>query len=352
MQEPLISVVVPVYNVSKFLRKNFDTLKNQTYKNIEIIFVDDGSTDNSGELCESYKNEDNRVKVIHKKNEGLGFARNTGIQNASGQYIMFIDSDDFVHIEMVEKLLKNLKFTNSDTSFCGYFEYYNDDNIIPKPALFDQKTFENKEVIYNVLLNMVASQLHEKKDSLLVMSVWHAIYSMDIIRKYNILFPSEREYISEDIIFDIEYLKNAKKVCYISEPLYFYRCNNAQSLTHKYSLDEFKKHKKVVKKIREEMSSFLKEEEYIYRADRYLLGRLRTCIQKAISYKKANNKFKLNKHIKDLINDTEIITILNRYPYNINPFEQRIFNYLIKIKFSIAIILLVKLNTYRKSKRF
>ena len=138
MQEPLISVIVPVYNVSKYLRKNFYTLKNQTYKNLEIIFVDDGSTDKSGELCETYKNEDNRVKVIHKKNEGLGLARNTGIQNASGQYIMFIDSDDFVDVEMVEKLFNNLKSTNSDTSFCGYFVYYNDDNLISKPALFDR----------------------------------------------------------------------------------------------------------------------------------------------------------------------------------------------------------------------
>lgn len=352
MHEPLVSIVVPVYNVSKYLGKNFETLKNQTYRNIEIIFVDDGSTDNSGKLCELYKSTDNRVKVIHKSNEGLGLARNTGISNSSGKYIMFIDSDDFVHEEMVERLLRNLIDTESDTSFCGYFEYYDEYNIIAKPAFFNKKIFKNEEIYENVLLNMISSKPYEKKDSLLSMSVWHAIYSLDIIRENNILFPSEREYISEDIIFDIAYLKKSKKVCYISDSLYYYRCNNSQSLTHKYSVDEFDKHKKVVEKIKKELSYFLEKEDYLNRTDRYLLGRLRTCIQKALSFKKTNSKFKLYKHIKILVNDPEVIKVINRYPYSYNPFGQKIFNYFVKIKFYIGLVLLVKLNSIKKSKRF
>ena len=352
MKEPLISVVVPVYNVSNYIKKNFDTLKNQTYKNIEIIFIDDGSTDNSGNICESFKKEDNRVKVIHKKNEGLGLARNTGIQNASGDYILFIDSDDFMHIEMIEKLYKRIEETHSDTSYCGYFEYYSDSNILPKPAMYDNKVFKDKSIISTVLLDMIASTPSEKRDSLLSMSVWHAIYSMNIIKNNHILFPSEREFISEDIVFDIAYLKKAKKISYISEPLYYYRCNNINSLTHRYSINEFEKHKKVVKKIKEELSTFLNEEEYLQRTDRYLLGRLRTCIQKAVSYKKANKEFDLKSHIKKLINDDEIVAILERYPLEKNPTGQRFFNFFIKSKFYLGIILLVKLNAFRKAKRF
>ena len=352
MDEPLVSIVVPVYNVSKYLRKNFDTLKKQTYKNIEILFIDDGSTDSSGDLCELFKKEDKRVKVIHKKNEGLGYARNTGIESANGKYIMFIDSDDFVHIEMVEKLMKNLLETNSDTSYCGYFEYYNEDKIINKPAFYNNRTFEKEEIINNILLNMIASNPSEKNDSLLSMSVWHAVYSIDIIKKNNIFFPSEREYISEDIIFDIKYLTKSKKISYISDQLYYYRCNNNNSLTHRYSINEFEMHKKVVDKINEELSKILDIKVYINRTDRYLLGRLRTCIQKATSYKEDNKNFKLRMHIKKLINDEQISKILERYPYYQNPLIQRIFNFFVKEKFVIGLIILVKFNNIRKNKRF
>ena len=104
----LITIIVPVYNVEKYIRECIDSLINQTYKNLEIILVDDGSKDKSGEICENYANADSRVKVIHKENEGLGFARNTGLTVAQGKFVTFIDSDDVADVDLVERLLKGI----------------------------------------------------------------------------------------------------------------------------------------------------------------------------------------------------------------------------------------------------
>ena len=105
MIEPLVSVIVPVYNVEKYLEKCVYSLLQQTYKNIEIILVNDGSTDESGKMCENLAQEDDRIKVFHKKNGGLSDARNYGVERATGEYIGFVDSDDYVHERMYEKLL-------------------------------------------------------------------------------------------------------------------------------------------------------------------------------------------------------------------------------------------------------
>ena len=111
----LITIVVPVYNVEKYISDCLDSLISQTYKNIEIILVDDGSTDMSGAICDRYTTLDARIKVIHKQNEGLGFARNTGLEVAQGKFVTFIDSDDMADADLVEKLVNGLYEENCDT---------------------------------------------------------------------------------------------------------------------------------------------------------------------------------------------------------------------------------------------
>ena len=119
MMDSLISIIIPVYNVEKYLKKCIDSVCNQTYKNIEIILVDDGSTDSSGKICDEYAGIDGRIKVVHKENGGLSDARNTGIENASGKLIAFIDSDDYVSQSMIDLLYKKLSYDNSDIALCG-----------------------------------------------------------------------------------------------------------------------------------------------------------------------------------------------------------------------------------------
>lgn len=115
-----ISVVVPVYNVASYLEKCIESIIAQTYEKLEIILVDDGSTDDSGRICDDYAKEDTRIKVIHKKNGGLSDARNKGIDAASGEYLMFIDSDDYIHPQMAEKLYKTLVNAGAEISVCNF----------------------------------------------------------------------------------------------------------------------------------------------------------------------------------------------------------------------------------------
>lgn len=190
----LISIIVPVYNVEKYLEKCVKTLMEQSYKNIEIILVDDGSTDSSGKLVDRLANNDARITVVHKKNAGLGMARNTGLDYATGKYVAFIDSDDYTDVNMVQKLHNALEEYNSDTSYCGYTMAYDSGELVSVPAYYNRQVFYDEEIIDKVLLEMVASKPEAKKDAILSMSVWHALYSMEIIRDNNIRFPSEREF--------------------------------------------------------------------------------------------------------------------------------------------------------------
>lgn len=124
--EALISIIVPVYNVEKYINKCIDSLVNQTYKNIEIILVDDGSTDNSGKICDEYSQKDNRIKVIHQKNAGVSAARKIGYQKSIGGVIGFVDSDDYVDVNMYEAMLKTMYEIHADIVFCDYNSIINE----------------------------------------------------------------------------------------------------------------------------------------------------------------------------------------------------------------------------------
>lgn len=117
---PLVSVVLPIYNVAPYLNRCMQSIVNQSYKNLEIIMVDDGSTDTCGELCDKWSNHDNRIKVVHKANAGLGEARNTGIENATGEYICFFDSDDYLRLDAIEVAVSSALQKQSDVVLWGW----------------------------------------------------------------------------------------------------------------------------------------------------------------------------------------------------------------------------------------
>ena len=123
---PEISVIVPVYKVEKYIHRCVDSILGQTFSDIQVILVDDGSPDTCGDICEEYARRDSRVRVIHKENGGLSDARNAGIPQADGKYIIFIDSDDFIEMDMLEYLYSNIRNANADMATCGCFDVYSD----------------------------------------------------------------------------------------------------------------------------------------------------------------------------------------------------------------------------------
>jgi glycosyltransferase involved in cell wall biosynthesis len=207
-----------------------NSILNQTLKDIEIIMVDDGSPDNCPKMCDEYAKKDDRVKVIHKKNGGLGYARNSGLDVATGEYVAFVDSDDFVKENMYEVLYKKVEQYKADTVFCCFYTYYNEHNIQDHKNVNKDVVFEGKGVI-DFALDFVGSSPDERRDWKYEKSVWHSLYNNSILKNYHIRFRSEREILSEDIVFQELYLPFAKKVIYIPDSLYYYFLGNESSLT-------------------------------------------------------------------------------------------------------------------------
>lgn len=215
-----ISIILPIYNVEKYLNRCMNSLLNQTLNDIEIIMVDDGSPDNSPKMCDEYAKKDSRVKVIHKRNEGLGYARNSGLEIATGEYVAFVDSDDYIDLSMYAVLYDEAVSSNADAVFCGF------KTEVKKGVWLDsnevtERTEWGGSNINDFMLDMVACAPHVKKERKYQMSVWHSIYRSDIINKYNIRFHSERDVVSEDIPFQIDFLKYANKVVYLPKSFYY-----------------------------------------------------------------------------------------------------------------------------------
>ena len=338
----LISVIVPIYNVQSYLKQCVESLINQTYKNIEIILVNDGSTDKSGEIAKQLKNIDDRIKLIDKKNEGLGYARNSGLNIAKGNYVIFIDSDDYVAREMIEDLYDELKKNNSDTCLGG-FKQVDDSGKILFIEEYRSQVITGRDIYFNLLPKMLGSA-PEKSDSIR-MSVWNGIYSMDIIKKNNIKFPSEREYISEDIIFDMEYYKYCNSVTITNTSYYYYRLNYS-SLTKRYKSNRFELSKILYKYIESELLKNNMGDDVIYRAKRQFFINVRLCIKQE-NIKISNKKF--NKAIEDInyiCEDKLLKKIIENYPVNILKLKPKIFIYLVKYKMSYLLYLLAYFKVF------
>ena len=200
--------------------------------------VDDGSPDNCPALCEDWAKTDSRIKVVHKENAGLGYARNTGIENATGEYICFFDSDDYIALDAIEKAYSLAVKEKSDIVVFGFCNVKSNGEtgraVIPKTK---KVTYSGNEVQDVFLADLIGPDVKNGTQTNLWMSAWASMYSLDMIKKALWKFVSEREIISEDIYLR---LKEQKPKWVLSEALYFY-CENAGSLTHTYKKDRYGK---------------------------------------------------------------------------------------------------------------
>ncbi len=237
----LVTVVVPIYNVERYLDRCISSIVDQTYKNIEIILVDDGSFDNCPNICDEWAKKDSRIKVIHKKNEGLGMARNTGIDYAKGDYICFFDSDDYVELDTIEECVAAACEQNAELVIFGHDEVTADSRTIRTHLPRTPKQLFCEEEIVNKLLPMsVNSNLETGEDWNMVLSAWNKLYSMDVIRKSGWRFVSEREIISEDFYSLTEFHGFIDRVCILNRVFYHYTVNN-NSLSRSYKPDRFER---------------------------------------------------------------------------------------------------------------
>ncbi|MBR2715057.1 MAG: glycosyltransferase family 2 protein [Ruminococcus sp.] len=226
--DKLVSVVIPVYNAEKYLDQCVLSVVNQTYKNLEIILVDDGSPDNCPKMCDNWEEKDSRIKVIHKKNAGAGAARNTGIETATGEYILFFDSDDYVDTTLVEKCVKSTRTHNSDVVVYGRIDMCNDEKMKKQIVMNTDKEVYKGESVQEILMTGMLTYKFG-----FGVSAWCKMYRLDVIRKHNLRFLSEQEVFSEDAFFAIQLFSKDIVVSVVSEGLYYY-CVRSGSLSRAY----------------------------------------------------------------------------------------------------------------------
>lgn len=213
-----ISVIVPIYKVEDYLHRCVDSIINQTYTNLEIILVDDGSPDNCPMICDEYAKKDSRIRVVHKKNGGLSDARNAGLDIATGEYIMFIDSDDFVDIEMMESMMKNMIDNNVDMVVCN-IKYVYEDREVVKYNQADR------------ILDRYEAMEEYLKDGVVQAVAWNKLYKKSLIN--NMRYKVGKT--NEDEFFTYKVVDKTDKIYYNSKPFYNYIQRNS-SIMGKYSI--------------------------------------------------------------------------------------------------------------------
>lgn len=248
---PKISIIVPMYGVEKYLDKCIKSIQNQTIHDIEIILVDDGSPDRCGEIAENFARSDQRIRVIHQENAGLGPARNTGMYVARGEYIGFVDSDDWVETSMFERLYRVAEKHNADIVVGGHCDWRDGKVIRTKKHPLAGQTVTNKFEIDEIRKNLYGRRIDDRETEAFPMSVWIAIYKRNMIVENSLRFEN---IISEDIIFNITAYKCARCISFTGYTDYCYRNENQPSIMRTFSEEKLKKYEEYLKRLMEIVS--------------------------------------------------------------------------------------------------
>lgn len=340
-----LSVIVPVYNMEKYLQRCLDSLLNQNISDYEIILVDDGSKDKSLEICDEYANKYPFVHVIHKENQGLGFARNSGLDVAKGKYVSFVDSDDTVSPKHFCELLKVAEEHNADACLGGGTDVFETQKLTGR-HIYAGRVFNEQEIMRILLPSMLG--YNERGRNYSGMSACVGVFSREVIEKNNIRFRSEREYISEDAIFDIEFMSSSNIVV-ISESSGYNYYHNAGSLTTSYRPDRFEQIKKLWFY---EQQLVAEKENYTNlcrRIDSMFLANFRVTVMQEVDH--GGFKFiSLNKVIKSMIRDESVQKVIQRYDFSKMPTKQKLFCQAIYKKNTLLVYLMALLQNWKKRK--
>lgn len=323
----IVSVVVPIYNVEKYLDRCINSIVNQTYKNIQILLVDDGSIDKSLEICQKWERKDKRIEVIHKENSGLGMTRNVGLKKASGKYVCFVDSDDYINLSTIEKLVTKISEHQADVCYYGCIDVIDGNETIKSAP--SRTLFKGAAVQQEFAVKLLGNLPEEKEPLFSGMSACYAFYDNQFLKEHSIEFYSERDsYISEDLIFNLDVCSSAKVVTILPESLYYYVIRKKDSLRSTYRLDRFEKNKHMYNKLLEYSQAFKAGTEGIVRTQSYFLQMSIVCVKMEVLIK--SNMHDCVKSIKNYAEDDVLTKILQKYPITKLSWKQKAFCYALK----------------------
>ncbi|KAF3302255.1 glycosyltransferase [Carnobacterium sp. PL12RED10] len=339
---PLVSVVVPIYNVEKYLKQCITSIINQEYKNLEILLVNDGSQDSSLQICNEFLQIDSRIKVYSHNNKGVGYTRNIGIKNFSGDFLVFCDSDDILDSKFLSKLIQSQNDTNSDLVLCNL------QNFIEKEGI---RILKNNQIIIDengkIPLEKFMNKFIEYKTHVFFGSPDNKLYKGNIIREKSLRFV-EHSNFAEDFEFNLDYYNYIDSVAVVNESLYYYRIDAEDSVSKTiYPSEEFLERYIYVY---EKFDSLLSEYGYneTDTSDFMLVGLNIVLSNLCKQYTSIFSKKKI-KFINRMVNCEKLINIINNLKVERLPFKYKVLLYLIKFKmvntlnFFISIFQSVKL---------
>lgn len=339
-----VSIIIPIYKVGEnFLRKCIESTISQTLEDIEIILIDDGSPDNCGQICDEYAKKDGRIIVIHQKNKGLCGARNAGVKRATGEWISFVDGDDWIESEMCETLYNYSKNDDFDVIICGITKDYKH-----KSCKYDYSKFEDKKVYENEECKYLQKEMLDHTAR--ISSVYAKLIKRDILLKYNVFHNESLRQGAEGIEFNLRLFKNVKKVLFVKEHFYHYMYNpESISASH----DE-KNHIYVLKcfeEIKKEINEFDNKDELL---EMFYNRMLYTIVATAISgYFNPENKEKFEvkkKKYMQYLKEPLIQETLEKANFKKLDKERFIIIKLIQFRCYRIISLLAKLRKKQKQK--
>ena len=346
----LISIIVPTYNVEQYAKHCIDSLIAQTISDIEIILVDDGSTDSSGVICDDYAAKDQRIRVIHQKNSGLGISRNSGLKIASGKYVGFVDSDDYISKDMYKILYEAAEKYRSEITYCNYKKTDSDnEDAKEQNCIISPRIWEGEESIRQYLLDRIGLPPTEKADNLFGASVCCGLFLKEFLDKQNAFFVSERTFIAEDMIFDIDTVPFCNKIVHLDLELYYYRYNPA-SLTTTYKPERFFKNVDLYHEMYRRLQKIYSKEDSFNSLSRYLITTARIAVMQEVRFLKRNGIKRTIDNIKSISTQKDLTDILKEYKWQLLPVKYRIMCFCQKHHLYLFQILMCKAqNAKRKA---
>ncbi len=331
--KPQISIIIPVYNTEQFLKSCINSLINQSFENCEFIFVDDGSTDQSCNLIRSYKKNDNRIKLVMQDNKGVSSARNTGILNSKGEYIGFVDSDDYIESDMYEILYKEIQIEDCDVIISHFEEELNGYKRIKTYNLIKNELMDKTYIQNNIL------PLFIKDDSL--NTVCNKLYKKSIIDENNIRFPKGLP-LGEDGIFNMTYFSKCNSCKYIDYTGYHYREVHGSATRNLNKHDYFQRELDVYNFDLEKLIDIPQNIDIKSLKSVKLINNIKSNIYIYFEKNQDQSIFYKCKYIKNIVNKKEIKEALEIYLSNVNITGryEKLFLFCMKNKLTILLYIL------------
>ena len=340
-----VSIVVPVYNVEKYLVRCVQSILSQTYRNLEIVLVDDGSLDDSPRICDQLAEQDARIKVVHQKNQGLGGARNTGLKNATGAFVAFVDSDDYIGETHIEKLYNSAVSADADIAVGFYVSIDETGNITRKKNHLKIGEYGRERVFHELLLPLIGTEEGCHTDTAVEPSCCMSLYRLSVIQEHDIRFASTKQIIAEDQFFNIDCFMHAQKIVVTEVDDYFYYVN-VQSMTRKHDKERFHRTVNYYHYLKEKVERYGLTELSEMRINRSFLMKTRIALR-LIAYSDMDFKSKRSE-MKNILSHDLFVKVIREYPIHTYPIMMRALSRMMRWKCAVGVYLLIKARDYMK----